>query len=310
LYGLFARLPFIIYALLVILYVCVFLAFLQNMEEIELQIKAEKIDIDEIDEPSQPQPQTDHTTAVTVDTSKTHVSAFFGRLSKFSSKQTPVPHQPLQRSSILAFRRLRTYQRFAYPSISGAAGAFSVLFAKCFIRLFQNLINGENVFLHYQTYLVLAGLGASIFFQIRWLNDGLLRFDASYTVPVFTAFWILLSATSGLIFYQEYSTMGTNQMVYFGLGIAITVLCVVSLSRNHSTKREYSYQYQPVRTDTSSAELYDPEDPVQETDSLLVEEKRQLPVLRGTVKRVHEDVAVAAPVPDDSSTTKSEDDQA
>jgi len=241
--------------------------------------------------------------------SKTHVSAFFGRLSKFSSKKPSTPHQPLHRSSILAFRRLRTYQRFAYPSISGAAGAFSVLFAKCFIRLFENLVHGENVFLLYQTYLVLIGLGASIFFQIRWLNDGLLRFDASYTVPVFTAFWILLSATSGLIFYREYSTMETNQMVYFGLGIAITVFCVVALSRNHGTKREYSYQYQAVRTDvdTSSAELCDSEDPVKETDNLLVEEKRQhVPILRG--KRAIDETTVATPVPEE--TTRNEDDQA
>jgi len=127
-----------------------------------------------------------------------------------------------------------------------------VLFAKCFIRLLGNLVDGQaDVLVHYQTYLVLVGLGASIFFQIRWINDGLRRFDASYTVPVFTAFWILLCAVSGLIFYHEYSGMNTTQMVLFGFGIVITVVCVVSLSRNHqqSRRRDSTYAYEPVRTE-------------------------------------------------------------
>ena len=34
-------------------------------------------------------------------------------------------------------------------------------------------------------------------FVERWLNHGLIRFDSSYCIPVFTSFWILLSVASG-----------------------------------------------------------------------------------------------------------------
>jgi hypothetical protein len=46
------------------------------------------------------------------------------------------------------------------------------------------------LFAHWQTYFVLAGMGTTVFLQIKWLNEGLMRFAASYTVPVFMAFWI------------------------------------------------------------------------------------------------------------------------
>lgn len=47
----------------------------------------------------------------------------------------------------------------------------------------------------------------TVFLQVRWLNEGLRRFDSSYIVPVFVSFWILLSVLSGMIFFSEYKGM-------------------------------------------------------------------------------------------------------
>jgi uncharacterized integral membrane protein len=63
----------------------------------------------------------------------------------------------------------------------------------------------QNMFVHWQSYLVLILMLLCIFAQIKYLNDGLRRFDASYSVPVFTSFWILLSVVSGMIFYRSVS---------------------------------------------------------------------------------------------------------
>lgn len=61
----------------------------------------------------------------------------------------------------------------------------------------------QNMFLYWQTYFVFFSMLGAIFAQIKYLNDGLRRFDASYSVPVFTSFWIILSVVSGMIFYRS-----------------------------------------------------------------------------------------------------------
>lgn len=127
---------------------------------------------------------------------------------------------------------IKRFQRFIYPSISGSIGAQSVLYAKCVVELLINSFSGHgNLWVHFQTYLVTCCMFTTIMLQIKWLNDGLKKFDASYTVPVFTSFWILLSVISGLIFYKEYEGMNPFQMVMFLIGVATTVTGVIMLSR-------------------------------------------------------------------------------
>lgn len=125
----------------------------------------------------------------------------------------------------------RHWQRFAYPAIAGGIGAQSVLFAKCTVELLINTgrSNG-NAFHYWQTYLILAAVFATIFLQIKWLNDGLIRFDTSYIVPVFVSFWIILSVMSGMIFFKEYAGMSWTQIGLFGVGVACTIAGVVLLS--------------------------------------------------------------------------------
>ena len=96
------------------------------------------------------------------------------------------------------------FHRFGYAAAAGIMGAQSVLFAKCTSTLFRATISGDgNMFVYPGTYAVLAGLGVTIFFQIRWLNSGLRLFPALYVVPVFQSFWILVSVISGMVFFDE-----------------------------------------------------------------------------------------------------------
>lgn len=97
----------------------------------------------------------------------------------------------------------------------------------------------QNMFVHWQTYFVFAAMIGSIFAQIKYLNDGLKRFDASYSVPVFTSFWIILSVLSGMIFYREYNGMTSAQCMFFALGVAITVTGVVLLGGREQSHRDH-----------------------------------------------------------------------
>lgn len=124
------------------------------------------------------------------------------------------------------------YFRFSYAAVSGIVGAQSVLFAKCFSELLINSFAGGGFFLaYYQTYLVVICMGACIYLQIKWLNDGLRRFDAVYIVPVFQSFWILVSVVAGLVFFHEYKEMSAVQIIVFPLGILLTILGVYFLSQ-------------------------------------------------------------------------------
>jgi len=127
--------------------------------------------------------------------------------------------------------RYHIFYRLSYPSISGAIGAQSILFAKCSVELLVNTFHGSGLlFAHYQSYFVLAAMTTTIFLQIHWLNEGLRRYPASYTVPVFTAFWIVLSVTSGLIFYKEYQGMTWGQLGLFFFGVLVSIVGVYLLS--------------------------------------------------------------------------------
>lgn len=138
------------------------------------------------------------------------------------------------------YKSIRPYHRFAYASISGTIGAQSVLFAKCSVELVVDSFEDRGfLFNHWQTYLVIGSMFTTIFLQIRWLNDGLKRFNATYIVPVFTAFWILLSITSGLVFYREYTGMMFQQGCLFALGVVVTISGVMTLSsRGFHSDRE------------------------------------------------------------------------
>jgi hypothetical protein len=117
--------------------------------------------------------------------------------------------------------------RFLYPALSGIIGAQNVLFAKYpfwnafsrkqiidrwFVRctaelLYGTVASGKMLFTHAPIYFVVLCLLTTIFFQIKYLNDGLRLFEASYVVPVFQTFWCIGSVASGLIFFVSKNTL-------------------------------------------------------------------------------------------------------
>ena len=127
----------------------------------------------------------------------------------------------------------RSRHRFYYPALAGTIGAQSVLFAKCTVELLTNTFTAgqPNMFTEWPSYLVIGCMFGSIFLQIRFLNEGLRRFSSTYSIPVFQAFWILVSVVSGLIYYREWQGLDATDRVMFSLGVCVTVSGVVMLSR-------------------------------------------------------------------------------
>jgi hypothetical protein len=124
---------------------------------------------------------------------------------------------------------LNRFTRFGYCFIAGVTGAQSVMFAK---GVSLGLRDGVGNFLSRGgSYGLLAGLGITIFLQIKWLNEGLMLFDAIYVVPVFQSFWISFAVLSGMIVYKETEAMSWLELAMFSLGILIMLSGVIQLSR-------------------------------------------------------------------------------
>jgi len=138
------------------------------------------------------------------------------------------------------FRTLHKFHRFFYGAAAGAVGAQSVLFAKITSELVRE--GFLTMFARYETYIVLFMLGFTIFLQIKWLNQGLQRFDALYMVPVFQAFWIVFSVISGLVVYDEAKDMTETSAFMFSIGVIVTVGGVWSLSQRRESRASSTAQ--------------------------------------------------------------------
>ena len=162
----------------------------------------------------------------------------------------------------LLYLRHRSLHRFLYPALAGTIGAQSVLFAKCSVELLNNTLNpptptSPSMFRRWQSYLVLACMFTSIFLQIKYLNEGLRRFSSTYSIPVFQAFWILISVVSGLIFYREYEGFEPLDAALFSLGVVVTVVGVVMLSGRDTEDHHHQHREGHVQVGDQMMKLGD-----------------------------------------------------
>lgn len=141
--------------------------------------------------------------------------------------------------SSLYEQRYKAIHRITAPAMAGLAGSQNVLFAKSASQLMIFLAEGKTeVFARYETYLVFIVFLLAIVFEVKWLNEALMRFDATFVVPVFQILWIAVSVGGGLVVYQEYKGMGLDQVFAFAAGILLTIIGVVILSIPRISKEE------------------------------------------------------------------------
>eukprot|EP01029_Cantina_marsupialis_P014355 TRINITY_DN316_c0_g3_i1.p1 TRINITY_DN316_c0_g3~~TRINITY_DN316_c0_g3_i1.p1 ORF type:complete len:512 (-),score=122.73 TRINITY_DN316_c0_g3_i1:346-1881(-) len=122
------------------------------------------------------------------------------------------------------------FHRVSFAFLGGVMGAQSVLLGKSFAELIKASFKGDLMFANVSTYLIVIGMGLTIFLQVRWLNFGLKRFGALYVVPVFQSIWTLTSIIGGLTIYNEISSLNGLTGFLFGCGILLTLIGVYHLS--------------------------------------------------------------------------------
>lgn len=135
------------------------------------------------------------------------------------------------------YRSVFKFHRFSYAAISGIVGSQSILFAKTSVELVMDSARGGTLFLlNPLSYLILLAMGSTVTLQIYWLNCGLARWEALYNVPVFQAFWILVSVVGGGVFYREFQGFTPLNWLMFPAGVLLTVVGVIMLSQRDTTK--------------------------------------------------------------------------
>ncbi|KAI9914922.1 hypothetical protein PsorP6_007219 [Peronosclerospora sorghi] len=125
-----------------------------------------------------------------------------------------------------------TVRLVGYAGLAGTLGGQSVLFAKSTAELLKGVFSGNVSFLgRYQFYLLVLALAVCLCFQVKYLNEGLRHYDALSMVPVYQAYWVLSGVLGGAIYFQEIRTFSVLQALMFVLGISVSIVGVVLLSR-------------------------------------------------------------------------------
>lgn len=70
------------------------------------------------------------------------------------------------------------------------------------------------------------------FIQLKFLNNGLQRFDVLFVLPIYQAFWIIGAAVNGMLFFEEYLNFSAIQYLMFPAGCICTISGVAMLSCN------------------------------------------------------------------------------
>lgn len=129
-----------------------------------------------------------------------------------------------------------TSYKFLYPALAGIVGGQSVLFAKAAVELLKTTVGSENQFVFPEPYVCILLLFMCLWFQVKFLNAGLARFDALVVIPVYQVFWMISGILGGAVVFDEFSTFDSLQWVMFPLGTVIAVAGMYLLTQRDSLK--------------------------------------------------------------------------
>ncbi|CAK9111417.1 Probable magnesium transporter NIPA8 [Durusdinium trenchii] len=120
--------------------------------------------------------------------------------------------------------------------VAGITGGQSILFAKSTVELLKDAAQGQDVFWHLDTYVIIACMVGCLLTQITFLNGAMKRFDQLYVMPVYQSYWIISGVIGGLVYFGEYQEFDQTQINMFFLGTVVTLagLFVLTKKSNHS----------------------------------------------------------------------------
>ena len=114
------------------------------------------------------------------------------------------------------------------------AGLFSGLtgfLAKFVVVVVESMFRSHSAddLKRYEFWLMLIFLPVSIVFQLRELNGGLRRFDATEVVPMYQSAIVIWGVTFGWGFYEENADLEERNEILFAVGVAVSILGIAAI---------------------------------------------------------------------------------
>lgn len=127
--------------------------------------------------------------------------------------------------------RFRLVRGLTYGCISGILSAHSLLFAKSAVELIlRTIADGENQFVHWQSWLLVIGLVVLALSQLYYLHRGLKLVSTSVLYPLVFCIYNIIAILDGLIYFQQTSFITPLHGGLIALGTVVLLSGVLALS--------------------------------------------------------------------------------
>ena len=127
--------------------------------------------------------------------------------------------------------RFRLVRGLTYGCISGILSAHSLLFAKSAVELIlRTIADGENQFVHWQSWLLVLGLVVLALSQLYYLHRGLKLVSTSVLYPLVFCIYNIIAILDGLIYFQQTSFITPLHGGLIALGTVVLLSGVLALS--------------------------------------------------------------------------------
>lgn len=127
--------------------------------------------------------------------------------------------------------RIKLFRGMCYGSVSGILSAHSLLLAKSAVELLvRTIINGENQFNRWQSWVILLGMIALALTQLFYLHRGLKLCSTSILYPFVFCIYNIIAILDGLIYFRQVSQLTGFHAGLIALGTIILLGGVLCLS--------------------------------------------------------------------------------
>ena len=124
-----------------------------------------------------------------------------------------------------------------FGGCAGTLGGQAILFAKQFIELLKSWGQGEPIWSHFLTYVILVCVPVFLYSNISFMNGGFSHYGALQMIPIYQTYWIIFGTASGLVYFQEYKELDGVSMFFFLFGCCISLAGIALLSGRNPERK-------------------------------------------------------------------------
>ncbi|KAK7528455.1 magnesium transporter NIPA-domain-containing protein [Phyllosticta citriasiana] len=126
---------------------------------------------------------------------------------------------------------VRLLRGMAFGAISGILSAHSLLVAKSAVELLvRTIVDRENQFNRWQSYIILLGLVFLALTQLYYLHRGLKLCSTSVLYPFVFCIYNIIAILDGLIYFRQVSRLPVKDSILIAIGTVILLAGVAALS--------------------------------------------------------------------------------